>query len=64
MKRSVVIKRIANILAESRLETNETLADRILLTIQQAGMLPPTDEFDPEFPGTPNYRWSKETDEK
>lgn len=64
MKRSQVIKKIAKILSEAKIETNEVLADRILVVIQQMGMLPPTNEFDPEFPGTPNYRWSKEEEEK
>ncbi len=64
MKRSVVVKRIANVLSTARLETDEALANRILETVESCGLLPPTNEFDPEFPSTPNYRWSKEDKEE
>lgn len=61
MKRSEIVKRIANVLSEAKLETDESLAKRVLNIVELSGMLPPDKTIqDPEFPHLPNYQWEKE----
>lgn len=64
MKRSQIIRRISDVLSDAKLETDDALAERVLSVVEKMGMLPPTNEFDPEFPSTPNYRWADEEKEE
>jgi hypothetical protein len=64
MKRSVIINRLIQLFHEASLETDESLANRVLDICLQSGMQLPTQEIpDPEFPELPRFRWSKEDEE-
>lgn len=64
MKRSYMIKQIVEILNKTVLETNECIAERILIKMERLGIYPPSKEIpDPEFPEPANFKWEREDHE-
>lgn len=64
MKRSTIIHRLKEILQQATLETDESLANRILDLLLMSGMQLPTEETpDAEFPEMVRYRWDEEESE-